>query len=123
VARDGKAAPSGPADAIIEGDVLFCGGSETIPPRQGCPVEIMHLCSPEGCITADRVAVIDAHRARVASQRLRNARFRLHVRPGTYTVELVGDGKRVHGRVLESERVVVRVGHTTVVEFLWPRSP
>jgi hypothetical protein len=51
--------------------------------------------------------------------RLHHARFRLHVAPGRYTIELIGDGKHVHGRVTERKTVIANSHRTTVVRFFF----
>jgi hypothetical protein len=55
----------------------------------------------------------------VLTRKLRSARFTLHLRPGRYTLELLGDGKRVHGRVMQRKRILARPHHTTVVRFVF----
>ena len=55
----------------------------------------------------------------VASQRLHHARFRMHLAPGRYTIELVGDGKNTHGRVMQRKTVIARSHRTTVVRFFF----
>jgi hypothetical protein len=41
----------------------------------------------------------------------------LHLVPGRYTLELLGDGKRVHGRVMQRKRVMAQANRTTHVIF------
>ena len=55
----------------------------------------------------------------VASQKLHRARFRMHLAPGRYTIELVGDGKHVHGRVMQRKAVIAKSLQTTVVRFFF----
>jgi hypothetical protein len=35
------------------------------------------------------------------------------------TVELLGDGKKVHNRVIRRQKITARAGHTTVVAFVF----
>jgi hypothetical protein len=105
-----------PRDAILEGYVRLCGG----PAPGRCFIETLGICrSPDGCVTSDRVLVIDAQGRRVAQQKLHHARFHMRLSRGTYTVELLGDGKRVHGRVIQRKRVTAPPHHTTVVTFFF----
>jgi hypothetical protein len=101
-------------DAIVRGYVRLCGG----PAPGRCFIEGIGFCqAPTGCITSDRVAVIDVHHRRVAEAKLRHGRFGLRVRPGTYVIELLGDGPRVRGRVLQSKSVTARARQTTLAGF------
>ena len=103
--------------ATVAGYVQFCGG----PPPGGCHKGVVGFCRPpEGCVTSDRVAAINAHGRRVATEELDHASFRLHLVPGRYTIELLGDGKRVHGRVLQRKKVRARTNRTTLVIFSFP---
>jgi hypothetical protein len=68
-------------------------------------------------MTSDRVLILDTQGRRVAEQKLVHARFYMRLRPGVYTAELIGDGKRVHGRVMRTRTFSVRAHHTTVVGF------
>jgi hypothetical protein len=49
----------------------------------------------------------------------RHARFRLNVSPGDHTIELLADGKHVHGQVPQTKHVQARAGHTSAVVFLF----
>ena len=81
-------------DAVISGYVQLCGG----PAPGRCRIARIGVCqSRRGCITSDRVAVFNARGRRVAVVRLRRARFRLRLVPGSYTLELLGDGRLAHG--------------------------
>jgi hypothetical protein len=103
-------------DATVAGYVQVCGG----PSPGGCFIETIGLCqAPEGCVTSDRVAAVGQAGRSVASQKLHHARFRLHLAPGRYTIELLGDGKHVHGRVMQRETVIARSYRTTVVRFFF----
>jgi hypothetical protein len=74
----------------------------------------MGYCTPsQGCVTADRVVAINADRRRVATVRLHHHRFDLKLVPGRYTLELLGDGKRVHGKLFERQTVRA-VAHCSV---------
>jgi hypothetical protein len=103
-------------NAVLGGYVELCGG-----PAPGfCGVELIGACqAPEGCATSNRVVVLDQHGRRVAARWLHNARFRLLVHPGTYTVELLANGKQVHGRVVQRHTVTVEAHHEAVVRFLF----
>ncbi len=103
-------------NATITGYVRLCGG----PPPGRCFIETLSVCqAPAGCLTTDRAAVLDADGRRVAAQRLHHARFRLRVVPGRYTVELIGDGKRVHHQVMQRRHVSVRAGRKVLVQFFF----
>ncbi len=101
-------------NALVSGYVRLCGG----PAPGGCRASSLVVCrATNGCVTTDRVAAINAQGRRVGIQRLKHARFSLRLVPGRYTIELLGDGKRVHNRVLQTKRVVARANHTTLVRF------
>lgn len=68
-------------------------------------------------MTTHRVWVIDARGRRVASHLLHHARFRFQVAPETYTFELIGDGRRIRGRVLARRTSTVRAGRVNRVVF------
>jgi hypothetical protein len=103
-------------DAVVSGYVRLCGG----PAPGGCRIETFGICQPpKGCVTTHRVAAINAKGRRVAVQRLRHARFRIVLAPGRYTIELIGDGKQVHGRVMQRKTVTARANHTVVVPFMF----
>jgi hypothetical protein len=70
-------------------------------------------------VTSDRVAAVNASGRRVATQRLHRGRFELRLVPGRYTIELLGDGKRVHGQVMQRKKVWARAHRTTTVSFLF----
>jgi hypothetical protein len=63
------------------------------------------------------VAAVDARGRRVAVQRLRHARFSFRLRPGHYTIQLLGDGRRVRGQVMQTKKVWARSDHASVVRF------
>ena len=75
--------------------------------------------APEGCVTSDRVMAVGEAGRLVASQRLHHARFRMHLAPGRYTIELVGDGKHVHGRVMQRKTVIATSHRITVIRFFF----
>jgi hypothetical protein len=103
-------------DAVVSGYVRLCGG----PAPGGCRIETFGVCQPgEGCVTADRVAAVNGKGRRVAVQRLHHARFHMRLTPGRYTIELLGDGKRVHGRIVQRKKVTARAHRTVVVRFFF----
>jgi len=55
----------------------------------------------------------------MATRKLHNARFTLHIAPGRYTIELLGDGKHVHGKVMQSKKITAQAHRTTVVHFVF----
>jgi hypothetical protein len=102
--------------STITGYVRLCGG----PAPGRCFVATFGVCqAPVGCVTTDRVAVLDADGRQVAAQRLHHARFHVRVRPGRYTVELIGDGRRVHRQVMQRRHVSVRPGGQAVARFFF----
>ena len=108
----GSAAADGPAGrtALIKGYVRVC--------TAGCHVQGFGICTPsQGCVTADRVAAVNADRRRVATVHLHDHRFKLALVPGRYTLELLGDGKWVHGEVMERKKARARGYRTTAVVF------
>jgi hypothetical protein len=108
----GSSAAARPAGhtALVRGDVDLC-----ISP---CAVGAFGICTPsQGCVTADRVAAVNSDRRRVATVRLHHDRFKLYLVSGRYTFELLGDGKRVHGQVLEHQEVRAAAHHTAYVHF------
>jgi hypothetical protein len=68
-------------------------------------------------MTSDRIAVIDKAGRRVVVRKLRHARFRLSLSPGRYTIELLGDGKQIHGHVMRRKKVMAQADRTTNVAF------
>jgi hypothetical protein len=85
-----------------------------------CFIETLGRCqAAEGCLTSDRVIAVSEAGRPVATQRLHHARFRLYLAPGRYTVEPVGDGKHVHGRVMQRKTAIARSHRTTVVRFFF----
>ena len=70
-------------------------------------------------MTSDRIAVIDKSGRRVAVRQLRHARFRLSLSPGRYTVQLLGDGKRIHGHVMRRKKVTATASSPTNVAFIF----
>jgi hypothetical protein len=102
--------------ATVTGYVRVCGG----PAPGGCRIETFGDCTPpNGCVTTNRVAAIDANGRQVAVQRLKHARFRMRLAPGRYNIELLGGGRRIHRRVMQRKQVVARAGHTVVVRFVF----
>ena len=105
-----------PRDATVTGYVQVCGGPAPGP----CGIKVLKICQvPEPCLTTSRVAVIDVHGRRVAQQKLRHARFSMRLRPGTYTVELLGDGNKIHGRVMQRQKITARAHRAAVVQFMF----
>jgi hypothetical protein len=43
----------------------------------------------------------------------------MRLAPGRYTIELLGDGKHVHRRVLQQRKVTARAHHTAIVSFFF----
>jgi hypothetical protein len=75
-------------------------------------------CTPsQGCVTSDRVAAVNAAGRRAVTVWLHHARFKLNLAPGRYTLKLLGDGKHVHGQVMQSRSALVRAHRTTTVRF------
>lgn len=106
--------PTGHRNSVVAGYVQICGG----PSPGGCRREGFADCSaPNGCVSADRVVAVNSEGQRVAGQRLHHHRFRLHLAPGCYTIELIGDGKKVHGQVMEKQKVMTQAGRTTHIHF------
>ena len=103
-------------NATVAGYVQVCGG----PAPGHCFIETIGFCqAPEGCVSSDRVMAVGPAGRVVASQKLHRARFRMHLAPGRYTIELVGDGKHVHGRVMQRKAVIAKSLQTTVVRFFF----
>jgi hypothetical protein len=103
-------------NATVAGYVQVCGG----PAPGRCFIETIGFCqAPDGCVTSDRVTVVGQAGRLVASQKLHQARFRLRLAPGRYTIELVGDGKHIHGRVMQRKTVIARSHRATVVRFFF----
>ena len=108
------AAGAGTSAATVTGYVLVCGG----PAPGGCWIEPLGGCeAPTGCQTSDRVAAVAADGRRVAIAELHRARFRLTLAPGQNTLELLADGKHVHGLVIQRKLVRLRAHHATHVQF------
>jgi hypothetical protein len=100
--------------ATVAGYIRLCGG----PAPGHCFIEVFGSCAP-ACMRADRIAVTDSSGRVVARQKLRRARFRLLLAPGRYTIELLGDGKHIHGRVLQTRRVTARAHRRVDVVFFF----
>lgn len=100
--------------AVVSGYVQLCGGPA---PGRCWKGEAGFCQAPRGCVTTDRVAAINSSGRRVATQKLHHGRFKLRLVPGRYTIELLGDGKRVHGQVMQHKTVRARGGRTTIVRF------
>jgi len=101
-------------DATISGYVRLCGG----PAPGRCWDGSIGTCTRGGgCVTTDRIAVLDGGGKVVARARLRHGRFRVSVPAGDYVVRLLADGRQVHGRIVQTRRVTVRAGHTATVRF------
>lgn len=102
--------------ATVAGYVGYCGG----PAPGRCYKGNVGFCQqPKGCVTTHSVAVLDVRGRRVATQRLQKGRFRLHLVPGHYTIQLLGDGKKVHGQVMQSKKIAARAHRTTAVHFIF----
>jgi hypothetical protein len=103
-------------DATVKGYVRLCGG----PAPGRCYINTIGFCeAPKGCVTSDRVAVLDARGRRVAEQRLHHARFNMRLPPGSYTVELLGDGKRARGHIMQRKEIIAREDRTAIVVFFF----
>jgi hypothetical protein len=102
--------------AVVSGYVQLCGGPA---PGRCWKGEIGFCQASNGCVTSDRVTAVNASRDRVATHKLRHGRFTLRLVPGRYTIELLGDGKRVHARVMQQKRVWARAHRTTTVRFFF----
>jgi hypothetical protein len=102
--------------AVVSGYVRLCGGPA---PGRCWKGEIGFCEAPKGCVTSDRVAAVNASGRRDATQRLLHGRFKLRLVPGRYTIELLGDGKRVRGEVMQHKKVWARARRTTTVRFLF----
>jgi hypothetical protein len=101
-----------PADrtALIRGAVELCISS--------CQVGGYGYCTrSQGCVTADRVAAMAGDGRLVATVHLHDHRFKLNLIPGRYTLELLGDGKHVHGQVFQRQKVRALADRTTHVYF------
>lgn len=102
--------------ATVSGYVQLCGGPA---PGRCWKGEIGFCEAPQGCATSDRVAAVNSAGRRVATQRLHHGRFSLRLVPGHYTIELLGDGRRVHGRVMQRKKVWARAHRTAQVRFFF----
>jgi hypothetical protein len=110
------AARSARRTAVVSGYVGWCGG----PAPGRCQRGNVGFCqAPQGCVTTHRVAAVNWNGRRVAVQRLRHGRFSLRLPPGRYTLELLGDGRTVRGRVMERKKVTARAHRTTYVRFVF----
>lgn len=102
--------------AVVSGYVQLCGG----PAPGRCWKGEAGFCeAPRGCVTSDRVAAVNAAGRRVATQKLHHGRFKLDLVPGRYTIELLGDGRRVHGQVMQRKKIWARAHRTTAVHFFY----
>jgi len=101
--------------AVVRGRIRVCGG----PGPGRCFTETIGGCgrSPGSCSTSDRVTVITAGRQRLVTVRLSRARFSVELPGGSYRLKLLADGRRVHGKVLQTRRATAGAGHTTSVTF------
>ncbi len=102
--------------ARIDGDVWLCGG----PAPGRCRTETLTVCGPTAtqCFTTDRVTISKRAGGLVETVKLHQGRFAATVPPGRYRVSLLGDGSRVHGKVLQTKAVTARAGRTATVRFL-----
>ena len=102
--------------ATVAGYVQWCGG----PAPGRCHKGKIGFCQPpRGCVTTYAVAAVDARGRRVATQRLHRGRFRLHLVPGRYTIELLGHGPRVNQQVMQSKKITAMAHRTTAVHFMF----
>jgi hypothetical protein len=97
----------------IRGRLRLCGG----PPPGSCGTSSFGACSGSRCFSADQVGIQAAQGIDYRNVRVRDGRFTARVEPGRYRLVLYGDGHRVHGRVLGTLRVRVRLDHTTHAVF------
>jgi hypothetical protein len=103
-----------PRNAVVSGYVQRCGG----PAPGRCFVSTLTVCqTPKRCVRTDRVEVLDARGRRVAVTNLKHARFSFRLTPGDYTIELLGDGEHIHGRVLQRRHVTARAHRVATVRF------
>ena len=103
-------------NATVAGYVQYCGG----PAPGRCYKGNFGVCQPpKGCVTTHRVAAVDMRGRRVATVRLYKGRFKLRLVPGRYTLQLLGDGKKVHGRVMQAKKITARAHRTTAVHFMF----
>jgi hypothetical protein len=109
-----------PHEAIIAGtvpEVTICSagsGGSGRPSVVASPVY-------EQCVVDDRVRLVDASGREIGQQRVHHGHFALTVSPGTYIVELLGDGTRgnpVRGSVLQRQTVTARANHASHVHFV-----
>ena len=102
--------------ATVAGYVQYCGG----PAPGRCYKGNVGFCQPpQGCVTTHRVAAFDVRGRRVATVRLYRGRFKLHLIPGRYALQLLGDGKKVHGQVMQTKKITARAHRTTAVHFMF----
>jgi hypothetical protein len=100
--------------AAVAGYVQRCAGRAA----RRCSIGIRQVCRQHvGCVTPDRVVAVNTHGRRAADEKLRHARFYLRLVPGRYSIELLGDGKRVHGRIVQRRTITVRARQTVTVRF------
>lgn len=102
-----------PLPGTLQGHIELCGG----PAPGRCRVSSFGACDGSRCWEADRVAILDSAGRQVADPRVRRGRFTAQLAPGRYKLRLLGDGKRVHGKTIETARATVRSSHTTTVSF------
>jgi hypothetical protein len=102
--------------AVVSGYIQLCGG----PAPGRCWNGKIGFCeAPTGCVTSDRVAAVNASGRRVATEKLHHARFTLHLAPGRYTIELLADGTRLHGQVMQRKTVLARARRTIIMRFFF----
>jgi hypothetical protein len=107
--------PLGPGPVVfswIAGALQVCGG----PAPGGCHVESFSSCGPGGCVHADRARILQGGKT-IDTVRLKQGRFKVTVSPGRYAVQLLGDGRHVHGKVLQRKTVVAKKYATAHVTF------
>lgn len=103
-----------PLPATVTGIVRVCGG----PAPGHCHVETYGSCTASaGCTTTDRVAAIDGRGRLVQAVRLKHARFTMLLPAGAYTLQLLADGPRTHGQVVETVKLKARSAYRIRVTF------
>jgi hypothetical protein len=99
----------------LRGHVELCGG---VSPG-GCRVSTVTSCyqTAANCTTTSRVAFYTASGRKVGILRLRHARFSTSIPAGRYVVKLLGDGPKIHGKVIETLHTTVPANGTSTVQF------
>jgi hypothetical protein len=102
--------------ATFTGYERLCGGPA---PGRCWITQRYGVCDGQApCVMTDRVQVLNAAGAVVATARLHRGRFAVTVpKPGRYTLELLGDGRRRHGVVMSKINAIARAGRASHVVF------